>query len=148
MDTMYNPILTAQGMTWHIAARSQNPGNDIGPRHPKRHTTPGYGVQPQMAPEMTIQMTCHCGATPGSGEGSVWAHIPGTSTPMARGPYGPNPTNNLGSSVGVNNNMTNGNLDLQLPGAETVQASKTQVIQTPDSLGHFGGNTRWSVSCS
>ena len=101
------------------------------------HTTPGCGVEPETAPEMAAQLSCHGGATPGTGEGSVQVLIPGTRTAMARGPNVPNPTSDLGSTV------NNGDLGVQISEAKFIQNSRPQVTQAPDTLGHLGETSQW-----
>ena len=134
--------LASQGGS-HVPPHPYSPGMDMtcyspqipggfGPRHPMNHTTPGCGVQPQTAPEMTAQLSSHGGATPGTGEGSARVPIPGTSTPMARGPNVPNPTSDLGSTV------NDGDLGVQISEAQVIQNPRPQVTQTPDTLGHLG----------
>ena len=96
------------------------------------HMAPGCGVQPQTALEMAAQLSCHGGATPGTGEGSVGVPIPGTSTPMARGPNIPNPTSDLGFTV------TDGDLGVQTSEAQVIQNPRPQVMPTRDTLSHLG----------
>ena len=110
----------------------QSPGSGFGPRHPMNNTAPRCGVQPQTAPEMAAQLSCHGGATPETGEGSVRVPIPGTSIPMARGPNVPNPTCDLGSTV------NGGDLGVQISEDQVMQNPRPQVTQTADSLGHLG----------
>ena len=81
---------------------------------------------------MAAQLSCHSGATPGTGEGSVRVHILGTSTPVARGPNVPNPTSDLGSIV------NDGDLGVQISEAQVIQNPRPQVTQTPDTLGYLG----------
>ena len=124
-----HPYSPGRDMFWYSP---QIPGGRFGLRHPMNHTAPGCCVQPQTAPEIAAQLSCHGGATPGTGEGSVRMPIPGTSTPMARVPNILNPTSKLGSTV------TDGDLGVQTSEAQVIQNPRPQVTQTPDSLGHLG----------
>ena len=109
----------------------QIPGGGFGPRYLMNHTAPGRGIQHKTASEMAAQLSCHGVLNQGQVRGQFGCLY---LVPVPQWPEGLRSQIHLWSGF----HYDWWDLGVQTSEAQVIQNPRSQVTQTPDSLGHLG----------